>query len=1672
MKNRSFPVASVVAFLLIGFAWVYLLSSETPRGQVKGVTVLTDADGKPLSGCDVYLTPATKDENDESITPSPSLFSGKDARERRRAVTDGAGRFTIRDVPTGVYSISASARWHSTPDMRITVEEGSTTENTLRLARSEPDLNVGDHQATFSTGETPFLPVRGYTMLPKNADDKQTKPQLSVKIWQTRLSEVLKRDDAATDFNKLRYSYSGNPATLTKALMKPNAPGAVAPKLIADTSTAITGADQEGFFTSRLPLEAARAKPGLYLVKFSYGKFSASSYVLVTNLALVVKKSQRELVAYTAELQKGTAVQRATVRILRNGQTYASGQTGADGVTRLALPPSLDAAGTENGIPTLTMATLGNDEAVVSGTSYGNDGGSGRYVVHTVTDRTIYRPGDTIQYKGITRLRDDKENGGQGYTIPRDMPVSVEIRDASGGLVKRETKTTGASGTFWGSVETSPEGATGSYMLVTTIGGEQYTSDITVAAYRKPEFAVTIKPLKARYHRGETVEMALDAAYYFGAPVAGAKVHYYVYRDADWSAEYGNSSDYEMDEYESHYRDSAYRNYYGEAVAEGDVTLDENGKATVRVRTDVRHPEANGNEGKPESDDMLPQVESYTLTAEVKDQSQRSVEGEGVATVAAGDLTASISPEGYVALPSKPTQVFVSIRDAEKNPVSGIAVTLSSAYDEWDAKKKKSITSQLGTPQTATTGEDGRAILSVTPTRTGELRLTATTKDSGGRAIRSEASLWVAGDAGDDLNTDYGDLSLLTDKRKYLPGDTARVLVNTSRTGQNILLSVEGDRVYQTISVPARKRSTVVRIPIKAEWGPNVSLVANYVRNKKFASSEIPLRVTLAARDLRVAVRAVGGDRYQPGDRVTYAITTRTASGQPVAADFALGVVDESIYALREDDPKALRRTFFPSRMNRVSTSFSFSVEYLGDVSKAEPNIKARTKFRDTAFWMPGGQTDASGTATVSVVLPDNLTTWRATVNAVGAATAVGYTRSKIVSTKPFFLRLETPRYLVGGDQSRLMAIVHNETGKDQQVQVRLIASTLRLGEKETQSVRVAAGGVGTVSWSVRLASNSSGDAPLRVTAWTPKAAGEKSYADGIEKSLPVRSYGRTAFTTFAGELGDTPVTSEETQPDTLSVSPDQLTLRMDPAAVAPETRLTLRVTPSVRGVFAGGIEYLVGFPYGCTEQTMSRFYPDLLVREFGPLANAETQADLPRMIRDGVARLSRFQHGETGGWGWWETGQDDPFMTAYVLVGLSKARSQGYPVDDAMLERGVQAAAKMATTAPVRSRPFLLYALAQTGYTDEKTGLLTTPFRTSAKRTKLVPAKLPVDALAYLTLLGRQLGENYEPFYDELNRRAIVQGRLIHWTSYRKQLWKVDCSDRMATALALRAMLAVNPADDRIPATLRYLMQSRTDGYFGDTRDTSWVLVALCDYLRAHPEDAQPPSGTLAIEINGTKVRTVDLATDAQGEGEVVLKLPTNALRPGTNTVRFVRSDDATGGNIFFSGALRQTVAAPAGAELPAVSSNGVTVKREVLRVLPRKVGADAWGLVTEPVSDGKFAQGDRLRVRLTITATRDCSYVLIEDTFPSGAEITERGTADEEVSGDSWQQWYDHVDVRDDRIAFFARKMLKGKHVLEYNLRAQTPGTSRALPTVIQGMYDAGLRAESGATPLEIRQ
>ncbi|HVK03361.1 MAG TPA: MG2 domain-containing protein, partial [Armatimonadaceae bacterium] len=563
--------------------------------------------------------------------------------------------------------------------------------------------------------------------------------------------------------------------------------------------------------------------------------------LLVSDIALVTKRSREDLLAYAVDVQKGTPVAGARVRAYRAGRRIDSEQTGADGRAALTLPRP---AGSEDDGPVI-VATRGRNEAVVRRAGYWWGDGAGRFVAHTVTDRTVYRPGDTVQFKGIVRRKRAAEGSGdtRRYDVPGGERVTVEMRDPTGALVARETKTTGARGTYWGSVELSPEGATGTYSLVADIGGEKHTHEVRVASYKKPEYSVEVTPAKTAFLRGETVEYSVQATYYFGTPVAGATVKWYAYRDADWAALYGDELD---DDTLREYAEGDYGSYYGEMVEEGEATLDGNGKAVVRVPS-VRRDDRRDEEGTGEGERFEPQAEVFRLTAEIEDAAQRSVTGEGSARVTAAERFVRVEPEGYVAAPGKPSEVYVTVRDLGGKPVPGAPVTLAVARSRWDEGAKKSVTTPVGTQQQATTGSDGRARLAVTPAQSGDLRLTATTRDAGGRAATDEADLWVTSDRGDDLDTDYGDLTILTDKRQYGRGETARVLLNASRTGQTALVTVEGDRVYRAYTVPLTKKSTVLNVRVEEGWGPNVFLAACYVRDKKFASSSAPLRVAVPA---------------------------------------------------------------------------------------------------------------------------------------------------------------------------------------------------------------------------------------------------------------------------------------------------------------------------------------------------------------------------------------------------------------------------------------------------------------------------------------------------------------------------------------------------------------------------------------------------------------------------------------------------------------------------------------------------------------------------------------------------------------------------------------------------------------------------------------------------------
>ena len=253
----------------------------------------------------------------------------------------------------------------------------------------------------------------------------------------------------------------------------------------------------------------------------------------------------------------------------------------------------------------------------------------------------------------------------------------------------------------------------------------------------------------------------------------------------------------------------------------------------------------------------------------------------------------------------------------------------------------------------------------------------------------------------------------------------------------------------------------------------------------------------------------------------------------------------------------------------------------------------------------------------------------------------------------------------------------------------------------------------------------------------------------------------------------------------------------MPPNADARARSFKIEVAPSVAGSLFGALDYLTTYPYGCTEQTMSSFLPNVIVTQ--ALKNVKTSSikdsnDLPKKVQKGMDRLYAYQHND-GGWGWWKDDQSDPFMTAYVVSGLTLAKQNGYEPDDNRISSGREKLKQMldsgtteaGTQIDLETRAFMVYALEESGGGDghyvEKI---------VNERGNLQPYG---RALLALTLKQRKDDKRARDVAAEIERTVSADDYSAYWSSSRKPMLDfAETNDTEATALSLKALARIKP--------------------------------------------------------------------------------------------------------------------------------------------------------------------------------------------------------------------------------------------------------------------------------------
>ena len=1390
---------------------------------------------------------------------------------------------------------------------------------------------------------------------------------------------------------------------------------------------------------------------------------------------------------------------------------------------------------------------------------------------HYITNQPVYRPDQTVKFNVWIANASYDDTRHASY---ENQNISLVIRNPKYEEVFTQTYKTDKYGGIQGDFKLPKNSDLGIYSIEVN---NYNRGTFRVEEYKKPEFEVTISTPEKPVELGKNIDVRINANYLFGAPVTKAKVKYTVsrikhddqwYPTTPWDWFYGNG--YWWFAYDTPWL-SGWRNWgysapkfhwqprrYLEApelVMTNEINIGENGEAIISIDTLA----AKLLHGKTSH--------RYKIDVEIIDQSRRSV-------FASGDILVAHRPfsvytwldRGYYQKGEKVHANFKA-QTINGNPIEGKGKV---RLYELNLSEGERIQEKLVEKWSLDTNANGEAKFTFNAKEAGQYRLSYTLTNKGNK-IESGYVFTVYGKnltAKKDFQ--FNELELVVDKKHYQPDDKIKLLINSNYESANILLFLRPERGnYKHIkSVQLNGKTAVVPLDVSHSDMPNFFIEAVTVFNGEVHTQIKEIIVPPEEKIINVDIAHEKND-FLPGEKAKLNFSLTGADGNPFEGSTVIAVYDKALeyisggtnvvdikkhfwqwrrhhspniihsagkifYNIVASDKKQMQPIgiFGHKVIETESDQFSASSnETLARSQRAEKLIVAeesiglladsvpspasfspqdatpvvpkqqlavptiRQDFADSAFWLAQLKTNDKGHGEVEFELPENLTTWKTAIWAMGPNTQVGQNSTELITKKNIILRMQTPRFFVETDEVVLSANIHNYLNKktDLDVVLDIENNTLTNISSTKQSITLLPNGEKRVDWRVKV--KKEGTAIIRMSA-----LGEFE-SDAVQMEFPVYVHGMKKTDSYSGVLNR----NEQNKSFTFSV----------PAQRKPdESHFELRYSPSLAGAIVDALPYLIDYPYGCTEQTLSRFIPTVIVqnslirsgldldsiRQKRSNLNAQEIGDdlqrakqwhnnseavfdesiLKDMVNVGLKRIYSMQLSD-GGWGWFsgygET--SSAHTTAYAVRSLLVAQENGIRVDPAILTRGIQ---------------WLEHYQAKELQKLKNGATNTTPYKLTVDNLDafvhlvLIKAKskspdisamskylfrdknhLSVYAKAMLALslhrqnktsLSDEVKENIEQYLviDEENQTAFLNlGNNNYW-------WYWYGSEFEALAYYLKLLSATEPQSNISPKIVKYLLNNRKHaGHWKSTRDTALVVEAFVDYLAVTNE--LHPDIQFDILLDGTSYKTVKINRENVFSFDNKLIIEGNKLKTGEHEIKIVRKSNSKTPlyfNAYIDNFTLEDFIEKSGLE--------IKVERRLYKLIPVESSVNTAGshgqLIAQkqkkykriPVlPNDELKSSDLLEVELILESKNDYEYVLVEDMKAAGFEPIEVKSG---YTGDNLRSY---VEYRDNRVVFFISKLNRGTHTLNYRVKAETPGKFSALPTRIEAMYAPELRANS---------
>jgi uncharacterized protein YfaS (alpha-2-macroglobulin family) len=1362
-------------------------------------------------------------------------------------------------------------------------------------------------------------------------------------------------------------------------------------------------------FEDRLP----EAK-GIYHIKLRSTTdywISDSRFISLSDIGLISKKGDDKLYVFANSIKTAASMEGVTVNVYgSNNQLLGTGATNNEGVAEVPIAkkdfagykPAMVIAKTEDDFNYLPFTnTRVNTSRFDIGGKRINATGLDAFVY---AERDIYRPGEKINFSVV--LRDRK------WKCPGNIPVKIKFLLPNGKELKTFRKSLNEQGSTEGSIDISTSAITGSYLMEVYSSNDVLLSskNFMIEEFVPDRIKVATKLSKPFLLPQETTTLSINAVNFFGPPAANRNYETEIQVSQKQFAP-KNFPDYDFGL-------ANQKTFFDKLVKEGKTDAQGNASENYTV------PALYARTG-------LLQAAFYTT---VFDETGRPVSRSVTSDIYTQNIFHGIKDDGYYYYSlNQPVNFKLVSVDKNGNDTSGSAkvkvikheyktvLTKSGNYFRYDSQEEDKVL--LEKDLTIANGTSFAYI----PRTPGDYEIRVYRPEANayvGKKFYSYGS-WGMDNSSFEVNTE-GQIDISLDKERYSSNETAKLLFKTPFSGR-MLVTLETDHVLSYQYVDVANRTASLDLKMSAENVPNVYVTATLI--KPHQVSDIPLTVAHGfenitveekSRKMNVAIEAKESTRSRthqkvkvnaaPGSFVTLAAVD---NGVLQVTDFktpdpynyyyqkqALAVTAYDIYPL-----------LFPELRAKLSSTG-------GD---GELNMDKRVnpmpakRFKIVSYWSGIKKADNSGSAEFEFDIPQFSGEVRLMAVAYKDET-FGSAEATTTVADPIVLSSSLPRFLSPGDTALVPVTISNTTGKIASGQVSITASG---------AVKI----VGSNNQTISINSNSEGKANFKIVA---------SDQINIAKiAVKINALGENFVEETEISVRPPSTLQKLTGSGSIAGGATQNIVMPANDFISGSTSYELVVSRSPVAEIADQLRYLVQYPYGCTEQTVSAAFPQLYFADFSDLLNLNTNNKLNANtnVLEAIRKIKMRQL-YTGAVTLWDNeGTEDWWATVYAAHFLLEAKKAGFDVDESLIGTML-------------------------GYLTEKlkSKQTITYYYNRDQQKKIAPKEVAYSL--YVLALANRSQVSAMNYYKANPQLLALDGRYLLSAAYtisgdkrsfnsllpasfsgEESVQQTGGSYYSATrdeAIALNSLMDVDPGNAQVPVMAKHLTHRLKTERYLNTQERAFSFLALGKLARATAKS--------------------NVTAEVKIDGKTIAKIDGNDWKGGKQIVRSDNVQIATRGNgrLYYSW------------QAEGISASG-DYKEEDNYVKVRRTFYDRYGRV---ITGNTFSQNDLIIVGISLEKSYSNSIenIVITDLLPAGFEIENPRTKD--LPGMDWIKNASEptaLDVRDDRIHFFVDAH-SSKQNYYYAVRAVSLGQFKQGPVSADAMYNGEIHSYHGAQTIRV--